>query len=74
MTSIVIMSTIGTTFSSAFVERRPCIIFPPKTFEARKRFAGRFPGWTIGIYPAPMTETLESPAPTQASMVWTRSA
>src|SRR6266508_501640 len=48
MTSIVIMSTIGTTFRSALVARRPWTILPPRTLEAAKRLAGRFPGWTIG--------------------------
>jgi hypothetical protein len=31
------------------VARRPLMSLPPNTFEAAKRFAGRFPGWTMGI-------------------------
>ena len=49
MTSIVIMSTIGTTFSSAFTDFRPCCILPPMTFESWNRLAGRRPGMTMGM-------------------------
>ena len=39
-----IVSTIGTTLSSALVERWPFSILPPSTFDFAKRGAGRLPG------------------------------
>ena len=76
MTSIVIMSTIGTTLRSALVAFLPLEILPPRTFDFSKRFAGRLPGVTMGMvslpYP-PLTVTATSPAPTAESMTWTRS-
>ena len=53
MTSIVIMSTIGTTFSSAFVDFLPPVILPPSTFDFSKRFAGLLPGVTMGMWVRP---------------------
>src|SRR5512137_278168 len=49
MTSMVIMSTMGTTFSSALVPLRPRTILPPSTLERWSRGAGRLPGWTMAM-------------------------
>ena len=49
MTSMVIMSTMGTTFRSALVGLRPRFIFPPRTWDLSKRGDGRLPGATMGM-------------------------
>src|SRR5512134_2869280 len=49
MTSITNMSTIGTTFSSLFVDLCPRVILPPRIFDFSNRGAGRLPGVTMGM-------------------------
>ena len=53
ITSITIMSTIGTTFSSALVDLWPRIILPPRIFDFSNRLAGRLPGMTMGMGGSP---------------------
>ncbi len=74
MTSIVIMSTIGTTFSSALVALWPLAILPPRIFDFSNRFAGRLPGVTMAIGSGSAHgDGHEAGTRRDASITWTRS-